>query len=397
MALDAHRPTPQERGDLAIAMTGGGALAAYQVGLLRHLADHYPDLKVPVLTGFSAGAVNAAALASLEGNFRARVRGLEAAWLELSPEQVYQVNSLHLLSRALRFGVRLLSGRQRPVRRPRSLLDTAPLRAFLSERFCNPDGTLRGIGRNLATGELRALAIMASSYTADRSVTWVQDHGSSPWRRGHRQSRLATLTIDHIMASTALPFVFPAVLVDGEWYGDGGMRLTAPFSPAIRLGGSRILSISNRFRPPDPQGVDGAPPYPPPAQIAGTMLNSLFLEHTEGDLLQVERINRLIEELPEERRQGLRPVALMVLHPSVDLGRLANDYEPRLPSTLRFLLRGLGTPQTRSNDLLSLLMFQADFIKAVIEIGRQDAERRIDEIADFLLQPRPVRAAQPGK
>jgi len=171
------------------------------------------------------------------------------------------------------------------------------------------------------------------------------------------------------------------------------MRLTAPFSAAIRLGGSRILSISNRFRPGAPKPADGEPPYPPPAQIAGTMLNSLFLEHTEGDALQVERINRLIAELPEERRQGLRPVELMVLHPSVDLGQLANDYEPRLPNTLRFLIRGLGTPQTRSNDLLSMLMFQSDYIKAVIEIGRQDAERRIDEIADFLVQPRPVRAA----
>src|SRR5262245_5163298 len=137
MTRDAIRPDPQPRGDLAIAMTGGGALAAYQVGLLRHLADHYPDLKVPVLTGFSAGAVNAAALASIAGNFRARVRALEAAWLELSPDQVYEVHSLHLLSRALRFGVRLLSGRSRPVQRPRSLLDTAPLRDFLTRHFAN--------------------------------------------------------------------------------------------------------------------------------------------------------------------------------------------------------------------------------------------------------------------
>lgn len=393
MAQDA---TGTARGDLAIAMSGGGALAAYQVGLLRHLADHYPDLKVPILTGFSAGAVNAAALASIEGNFRTRVETLEAAWLELSPDQVYEVHSLHLLGRVLRFGVRLLSGRQRPVKRPRSLLDTSPLRTFLTTRFCREDGMLRGLAANLDAGELRALAITASSYTADRSVTWVEDRSSEPWHRGHRLSCPARMGIEHVMASTALPFVFPAVLVDGQWFGDGGMRLTAPFSPAIRLGAGRILSISTRFQRPPQKAQGGTPPYPPPAQIAGAMLNSLFLEHTEGDALQVERINRLLERMPESEREGLRPVELLVLHPSVDLGSLANAYEPRLPGTLRFLIRGLGTGEARSNDLLSMLMFQVDYIRALIEIGRQDAERRIDEIADFLGRPRPVHT-QPGQ
>lgn len=376
------RPTPA--GDLALVMSGGGALAAYQVGLLCHLADHYPTLRVPILTGVSAGAVNAAALACLEGDFARRVSGLVAAWHRLSTQHVFRVNSLHLFSRVLRWGVRLVSGRQKPVVRPRSLLDNTPLREFLCDLLGAPDGTLHGIQRNIDAGELQALAITASSYTSDQSVTWVQDQRSAPWTRAHRVSRRVTMNVDHVMASTGLPFLFPAVESDGEWFGDGGIQMTAPFSPAIHLGADRILSISTRFRRPEPVLHDA---YPPPAQIAGALLNSLFLEHSEADALRVERINRLVERLPPDQRQGLRRVELLVLRPSVDLGKLANEYEPRLPRTLRFLIHGLGTDEARNNDLLALLMFQEDYLRALIEIGRQDAEARIEEIAAFLGEP----------
>jgi NTE family protein len=385
---------PECEGDLALVMSGGGALAAYQVGVLRHLADGNPGLCVPILTGVSAGAVNAASLACLPGDFRQRVLGLEAAWLDLCPEKVFKVNSLHLLGRVLRWGLRLLSGRQRPVARPKSLLDTAPLREFLSGRFCHADGTLRGIDDNLAAGQLRALAITASSYSTSHSVTWVHDHSSSPWQRAHRTSTRAAMRIDHVMASAALPLVFPAVEVDGQWFGDGGMRLTAPFSPAIHLGAGRILSISTRFKGRDAATPAGPEPYPPPAQIAGALLNSLFLEHSDDEALRVARINRLLEDLPDERRHGLRPIDFLVVHPTVDLCALANDYEPRLPRTLRFLIHGLGSGESRSNDLLSLLMFQKDYIRALIDIGRQDAARRGAEIAAFLA---PVRTAARGR
>ncbi len=383
-----HTPAAHpQRGELALVMSGGGALAAYQVGLLCHLASHYPQLKVPIVTGVSAGAVNAAALACNEGVFAERVAGLAEAWRSLRVEKVFRVNGLHLFARVLRWGIRLVSGGQHTVARPPSLLDTTPLREFLCGLLCAPDGTLRGIERNLEAGELRALAITASSYGTEQSVTWVQDRNSPPWARAHRISRRAVMTIDHVLASTALPFVFPPVQVDGQWFGDGGIRMTAPFSPAIHLGADRILSISTRFRKPAVQ-TQHAPP--PPAQIAGVLLNSLFLEQSEADSLRVERINRLVEALPEDRREGLRRVDMLVLHPSVDLAALASEYEPRLPRTLRFLIRGLGTKETRDNDLIALLMFQPDYLTALLRIGQQDAERRMDEIAAFLGEPKPA-------
>jgi len=263
-------------------------------------------------------------------------------------------------------------------------LDTTPLREFLCGLLCAPDGTLRGIEKNLDAGELRALAITASSYTTEQSVTWVQDRHSPPWARAHRISRRALMTIDHVLASTALPFVFPPVQVDGQWFGDGGIRMTAPFSPAIHLGADRILSISTRFRKPTRHPQKSAPP---PAQVAGVLLNSLFLEQSEADSLRVERINRLIDAVPEEQREGLRKIELLVVHPSVDLAALASEYEPRLPRALRFLTRGLGTRESGDNDLIALLMFQPDYLSALLRIGQQDAERRMNEIAAFLGEP----------
>jgi NTE family protein len=187
------------------------------------------------------------------------------------------------------------------------------------------------------------------------------------------------------MASTSLPLVFPSVVLGSEWHGDGGIRLSAPLSPAVHLGAQRILAISTRH-----QGGVGAAAntpmidgYPPPAQIAGALINALFLDLIDADALRLERINELLARLPEDRRDGLRPVELLLMRPSRDLGELANDHEPQLPRGFRFLTRGLGTRQTRSNDLLSLVMFQPDYLAQLIELGRADAERRLDELLAF--------------
>jgi NTE family protein len=375
---------------LALVLSGGGALAAYQVGVLHYLADRFPRLRAPILTGVSAGAVNTAVLAALPGGFSERVSRLHDAWAELSAESVFRVNSLHLFSRVLRSGIRLLSGKRRPVERPRSLLDTEPLRAFLRELFGREDGALPGIAENLARGEIHAVAITAMSYSTEEPTTWVQSR--SPLRRQHPHRVICRteLTVEHVMASAALPFVFPAVQIDGQWYGDGGMELASPFAPAIQLGADRILSISTRYRP-RRDGVVSPQPYPPPAQIAGTMLNALFLEHSAVDALRIARINRLIEHVPPPQREDLRRVELLVLSPSVDLCKLADDYEPRLPRALRHLIHGLGTAESRNNELLSLLMFQPDYLRALMEIGRADAAARGEEIAAVVESP----SAQP--
>ena len=372
------------KGDLALVMSGGGARAAYQVGFLRYLSRRHPDVALPILTGVSAGAINAAYLAAHSTPFAERVRGLAELWENLRTEDVFEVGPLGLATQVAHWLLGLASA-GRFARRRRGMVDTAPLSRLLERVLDAQEGELPGIGRNIDSGELRAIAITCSSYTTGRSVTWVQGTEIPDWERPGRRSRTSRIQVGHVMASAALPLFFPAVRVEDGWYGDGGMRLTAPLSPAVHLGASRILAISTRYgadasEAERPQ-VDG---YPPPAQVAGVLLNSIFLDQFDGDALRLERINRLISGLPEEDRGGLREVSLLLLRPSRDLGRLANDYEPRLPRTFRFLTRGLGTKKTRSNDLLSLVMFQPDYLRRLLELGESDAEARADEITAFL-------------
>ena len=352
-----------ERGELAIVFSGGGASAAYQVGFLCHIAERHPDLKARILTGVSAGAVNAAVLAGLPGNFAQRVDGLRRAWSTLQPESVYRSSGLHLMSRALRYGLRLVSGRSKPVKRPQSLLDTAPLRAFLQAIVGLPDGRIAGIREKIQSGDLRGVALSASSYHSGRSVTWISEQSTKAWTGPHRETRPVPLCIEHVMASTALPLLFPAIAIDDEWFGDGSIGFTSPFSPT---------------------GPAQLGPYPPPAQIAGAMLNALFFEHSHSDALRLHRINELLAALPPGKDNGLRQVQLLVLDPVTDLAALATTFEPRLPRTLRFLTRGLGTGEAGGGELLSLLMFQGDYLSALIDAGRRDATLRADEIDAFV-------------
>jgi NTE family protein len=378
--LDSGAPLECGSADLALVLGGGGALAAYQVGVLQYIGRSCPDARVPILTGVSAGAINAIALAALTGNFQTRVERLAAIWSSLTTADVFRVGTLDVTRRALRWAARLASGGILGPR-PRSLLDTRPLRDFLARTFDVQDGSLPGIRRNLERGELAAVAVTASGYRTGRSVTWVQARAFQPWERDNRSGRPAELRVEHMLASASLPLLFPAVRIEGDWYGDGGVLLTSPLSPAIHLGGSRILAISTRS--PAAKDADGAGDgegYPPPAQIAGTLLNAVFLDQFDADALRVRRINKLIRSLPPRERLGLREVELFVLRPSADLARLANRYEARLPRALRFMTRGLGTRESQRNDLLSLLMFQQDFVQALIELGDRDAHASRDQL-----------------
>ena len=374
---------------LAVVLSGGGARAAYQVGLLKYLASKYPDLAPGVLTGVSAGGIIATSLASREGTFGEAVERLEELWRGLRTEDVFRVDPGDLAWRVTRWGVRLVSGGTPGTPRARSLLDTSPLRELLT-RTLQPDGEgrLTAIDRNLAAGRLQAIALTASSYTTGQSVTWVQNAdgcGIMTWERPQRQTAEGCLRIDHVMASSALPFFFPAVEVDGAWYGDGGIRLTAPLSPAIHLGARRIIAISTRYpRTREEAERPAVIGYPPPAQVAGVLLNAIFLDLLDADALRLEQLNALVDRLPSETRDSLRHVDFLILRPSQDLGRLANEFEPELPRTFRFLVRGLGSRETRSNDMLSLLMFQPDYIAKLIELGEADARKRSAEIDAFI-------------
>ena len=369
-------------------LSGDGARAAYQVGVLSVLARELPDVVPGILTGVSAGGINAAYLAARQEPFADRLENLAAIWANLRIENVFRVDLRDLASRTVRWGGRLMSAGKSPLPPARSLVDTEPLRDLLYRMLEAEDGCIPGIQRSLESGWLRALALTGSSYTTGQSVTWVQTGNScriETWERPQRRAVTCTFSVEHVMASSALPFFFPAVEIDGAWYGDGGIRLTAPLSPAVHLGASRILAVSTRYarsqEEADKPEVFG---YPPPAQVAGVLFNAIFLDLLDTDALHMQQINDLIARLPEGRQDGLRHIDLLIVRPSEDLGRLANEYEAELPRAFRFLTRGLGTRETRSNDMLSLLMFQPDYVRRLLEMGQADAMARLPEIRSFL-------------
>lgn len=371
--------------DLGLVMGGGGARAAYQVGFLRCLARFFPELEVPYVHGVSAGAINAAHLAAHHGSFIQAVEELSHLWSRLTVDDVYRVDVLSLARNALRWMWQLGSGGTTGPSQVRGMVDTSPLAEHLHDVLHAIDGELTGVRYNLERGRLRALAISTTSYSTGNSVTWLQGRGIQQWERPQRLTECANMTVDHVMASAALPLLFPAVKLNNSWYGDGGIRLTAPLSPILHLGARRVLAISTRHVPGPAEAertvIQG---YPPPAQVAGVLLNAVFLDQLDNDAFRLERINRLVAELPPQRRIDLDIVKLLVLRPSQDLGTLASDFEAQLPRGFRFLTRGLGTRETESPDVLSLILFQPDYIRALMDIGERDAVARADEIAEFL-------------
>ncbi|MDE3261246.1 MAG: patatin-like phospholipase family protein [Acidobacteriota bacterium] len=374
-------------GDLAFVMGGGGARAAYQVGVLRYLSRRFPDLQIPIITGVSAGAINAAHLAAHHGTFEQATEELYHLWSNLNVDHVFRTDAGSLGWHLLRWARQLVSGGAGSLPPVRGLLDTDPLRAYLTDTMHAIDGELTGINYNLRTDRLKAVALSTTNYSTGQSVLWVQGQGVKEWERPTRRSRLTTLTVEHVMASAALPIVFPAVRLGEHWFGDGGIRLATPLSPALHLGATHVLAISTRRSPTARQAnratVTG---YPPPAQVAGIMMNSVFLDMLDDDAHRLQTINRLLAGLPPEARGGMRPVRLLTVRPSVDLARLANRYEPQLPRAFRFLTRGLGTRQIEAPDFLSMIMFQPDYLAELIRVGEEDAEAREAQLV-ALLEP----------
>lgn len=373
----------------ALVLSGGGARGAYQVGVLRILAREFPEAVPDILTGVSAGGINAAFLAARPESYPQKIDELAEMWSSLRIDEVFRVDLHNISWRMLRWGGRLISGGKSPLPPAKSMVDTKPLRQVLERELQTTDGPIEGINQALRDGWLRAFALTASSYTTGQSITWVQtreDCMAPAWERPLRKSEMCSLRVDHVMASSALPFFFPAIEVDGAWYGDGGIRMTQPLSPAIHLGATKILAVTTRYaKSREEADRPSIVAYPPPAQVAGVLFNAIFLDQLDADAMQLRQINTLIEDRPQEQRLGLRPIELLVLRPSEDLGRLANQYEADLPKGFRFFTRGLGTKETRSNDMLSLVMFQTDYVKHLIELGERDALARRGEIEKFLI------------
>jgi len=370
---------------LALVLGGGGARAAYQVGVLRGIAALFPQFRAPLLTGVSAGAINVAHLANHVGPWPEKIEDLMGLWRRLHFDDVFSVEALAVIWRVTRIGLRLSVGLPPGVARAHSMVDTRPLRSFLQQNLGCETGPLPGIGRNIASGDLVAVALTALNYDTGETITFVEGKAIEDWERPLRKGRNIRMTVEHIMASAALPLLFAAISIDDEWYGDGGIRLVAPLSPAVHLGADRLLVISTHYEMPPfcKLKKKGAGP-PSPAVVLGALYDAVFLDQLDQDAEQIERINKLLAKLQPQDRQGLREVHTVVIRPSEDIGMLANDFEERLPRAIRYFMRRFGSQEAEEQDLISTILFHRDYIEELLKLGERDAEQHADNIAKLL-------------
>jgi len=373
-------------GGLAVMLTGGGARAAYQAGQLRGIAKHFPNLRIQIVTGVSAGAINAIFLAARSGTLAQKADDLADLWCELQCEHIFSFDLLSMLP--FRSALASVYPR-RNWSRPRGLVDTTPLGELLQRVLdCRPGQPIEGIIRNLDSGKLRAVALMTLDYTTGQSVRWFQGGNMDVFEGPNRRSERTQLTLEHVLASSSLPFLFPAVSIDNRWHGDGGIRLAAPLSPAVHLGATRIIAMSTGYqRTPDEAKTPVVSGYPPAAQILSQLFNAVFLDVIDEDVARMERMNDMLRKMRPEDREGMKPIDLLVLRPSVDLGKLAGEYEHRLPRNVKLLTRALGARESESPDVLSMLMFEPEYTRRIIDIGEADVDARVDEIREFLGEP----------
>lgn len=374
------------RRKIGLILSGGGARAAYQVGVLKAISQLLPRDAVnpfPILCGTSAGAINAAVLAVYATRFREGVKRLTLVWKMFRPDMVYRSDARGILmSSAHWFAAMVLGGLGKY--NPTSLLDSSPLHQLLA-RYVPCDK----IQDSIDAGALRALCVTASGYTSGEAVSFYQGtEDLRPWKRARRVGSAARITAAHLLASAAIPFIFPAVKVNREYFGDGSTGQLAPISPALHLGADRVLVIGVR----QPDSEDTPRPrvesYPSLAEVAGHVLNSIFLESLEADLERLQRINRTISAIsPDDRQRAgiqLRPVEVLVIAPSIDLGDLAQRYAHYLPRPVRFLLRGIGVKNHSGASLLSYLLFEKTYCRKLISLGYADTMQRKGEVMKFL-------------
>jgi NTE family protein len=378
-------PPSAREPQLALVLGGGGARAAYQAGVLRGIAARFPDFRAPLLTGVSAGAINASHLANHVGSWRQRVDDLTNLWRRLDFDDVFRVDALPVVWRVTRIGLRLSVGLPPGIARANSMVDARPLRTFLQRNLGCDTGPLPGIARNIASGELSAVALTALNYDTGETITFVEGKEIEDWERPLRRGRNIRMTVEHIMASAALPLLFSPIAIDNEWYGDGGIRLVAPLSPAVHLGADRLLVISTHYEMPPFCRLRKKTAGPPsPAVVLGALYDAVFLDQLDQDAQQIERINHLLSKLPPQDRQELREIETVVIRPSEDVGKLANDFEERLPRAIRYFMRRFGSQEAEEQDLISTILFHRDYIEELLKLGERDAERHADKIAKVL-------------
>jgi NTE family protein len=370
-----------------VMLTGGGARAAYQVGLLKGIARRFPRLQFSIITGVSAGAINAIYLAAQQGTISEKADRLADMWCELDCAHIYQWDWKVMLP--FRSAMASIFPKKRWTRsRPHGIVDTTPLRNLLCRILNVPPGLpIPGLIENIRSGELKALALMTLDYSTGQSVRWVQGSSFTPFEGANLRAEPTLMTVEHVLASSALPFVFPAVRIGTAWHGDGGIRLASPLSPAVHLGATRIIATDAEASRPAISG------YPPAAQLLGQLVNAIFLDAMDEDVARMQRMNEMLHKMDPSERDGLKPIDLLVLRPSIDLGKLAGEYERYLPAKLKLLVRALGATETESPDFISLLLFEPEYTRRIIEVGEMDVELRLDEIRAFLGQEEAARIA----
>lgn len=394
-------PAPPAPPATGLLLTGGGARAAYQVGVLEAIADlrqacgagDEPN-PFPIITGTSAGAINAAALACGADNFDRAVRRIARVWRDFHAQQVYRADSLSVLRSGARW-LSLLSlgwalARWRRMR-PRSLLDNSPLEKLLVRLV-----PLVRLPRLLKKGHLTALAVTASSYSSGEHVTFFETNAPlQPWVRSQRKAARDRITHEHLLASSAIPFVFPAKPISMgdhmEYFGDGSMRQSAPIAPAIHLGAERILVVGagRMHEPKGDASANPTPTYPSLAQIAGHALSNIFLDALSVDVERVQRVNQTLSLIPPEVRakSALRPIELLVIAPSQRLDAVAARHVGNLPTPVRAMLGALGVTSNmadvRGAALASYLLFESGYTRELMALGRDDTLAMRTEVCQF--------------
>jgi NTE family protein len=384
MRMEAGSPST---GRLAVGKTvglvlpGGGARAAYQVGVLKAIAEFLPGAANPfqVIVGTSAGAVAAAVLGTEAYRWQRAVRALEHVWANFHVGQVLRAGTGAMLKSGLHWAISLISGGTLWAP-PSALFDNSPLRKLLAERI-----NWQHLRRSLDSGSLRALAICASSYTSATSVAFFQGRFTqADWRRQQRVGQQCTLTLDHVMASLGVPFLFPPVKLDNEYFGDGAQRQLWPLSPAIHLGADRLLIIGVRAE----QGAGVAPRSldvrsPTAGQLFGYMLDTLFMDQIYANIEHVARLNQ-VAELAPRAVPNVHKIATLMIAPSQDLRMIAERHIKSLPRSLRMLLRVMGARGSGGAQLASYLMFESSFTRELIALGYADAKRQREQLVAYL-------------
>jgi len=366
---------------LGLVLSGGGSRAAYQAGVLKGLVEIKPDIKIPILTGLSAGAINVAFLAGEAASMPRAIHRLCKLWSELRTDQVFRSDFATLMMTGIRLIMDLSLGGIYRHTASSSLLKTDPLERLLSEVI-----QFENIPKNLELGNIEAVSVAATDYGNTESVSFFssRDHSAMPWTRKRRRSESVNLGVEHIMASSALPILFPPIRVRDSYFGDGVLRNTTPLSPAVHLGAEKLLIVGVRRQRESIERVR-LEKEPALGRIMSVVMNAILLDTADMDVERLQRINQTISLLSEEGRQKsqLRPIDFVWITPSEDIGEIAKAHANKLPLILRYLLRGTGT-KSEYSEISSYLLFEPEFCTKLIELGYKDCLKRRPDIEKLL-------------